>query len=146
MISLERGSNLLPECDEEVLRDTMVLMPIGGKATRAREVTNDIIPKHLIELSSGRPVLEFVLHGLQKAGFRHFIFCLGEHKDQIARYICEEKWVHDRLVSYDFSIEEGLLGVDGAVMRAIKTLKLDGQGIIVPGDMLLPWDGLANMN
>jgi NDP-sugar pyrophosphorylase family protein len=144
-ISVEHRRNT-SQSELPPLSDTIVLMPIGGEATRAREVTKDKIPKHLIELSNGQPILEFVLHGLQRAGFRRFIFCAGKHKEKIIDHIATEEWVKNKDISYDFSVEEEPLGVDGAVMHAIESLNLKGQGMIIPGDILLPWNKLAAMN
>jgi len=127
------------------LEDVSVIMPIGGLATRAHGVTQDLIPKHLIQLGDGRPVLEHVLGGLQTVGFREFIFCVGRHKDQIIDYIKAGKWSLGD-AEYHFSEEEELLGPDGAVRQAIDQLGVQGQAMVIPGDMLLPWRGLAKMN
>jgi NDP-sugar pyrophosphorylase family protein len=134
------------QSEHQSLSDVVVLMPIGGEATRAREVTGDKIPKHLVELANGQPILSFVLEGLQKAGFRQFIFCVGKHKGQIMDHIANEDWINSEDTLYDFSVEEAPLGVDGAVMNAIETLGPIGQGMIVPGDIFLPWRHLATMN
>ena len=127
------------------LGDVTVIMPIGGLATRAREITQDLIPKHLITLGDGRPVLGHVLRGLQQVGFRKFLFCVGHHKSQIIDYIENGGW--DFYGSqYNFSIQEKLLGPDGAVRQSVDDADVRGQAMIVPGDMFLPWQGLAEMN
>jgi NDP-sugar pyrophosphorylase family protein len=132
--------------EDSSVATTIVIMPIGGEATRAKSVTRDLIPKHLIELDNGQPILEFVLQGLQRVGFRRFVFCVGRHREQIMRFINSEGWILSGDTNYDFSVERTPLGTDGAVNHAIDTLRLKGQGMILPGDMLLPWASLANMN
>lgn len=128
------------------LSDVTVLMPIGGKATRALEVTNDLIPKHLIRLGNEQTVLETICMQLQDVGFRKFVFCLGHHKEQNRATLSRKDWIHTWGVSYEFSEEEVPLGVDGAVLQAIRNLDLKGQGMVIPGDVMLNWQGLANMN
>lgn len=125
--------------------ETTVLMPIGGKATRARSVTGDTIPKHLIPLGD-RTVLDVVCHGLQAAGFRKFVFCVGHHSDKIREHIKGGTWVNDNSVDYAFSEEKAPLGVDGAILHAIGELGLKGKGLIVPGDVMLPWRAIRSMD
>lgn len=123
---------------------TTVIMPVGGLATRAREVTKDLIPKHLILLGNGKPVLHHVLRGLQDVGFRDFVFCVGQHKDQLTDFIHQEEW-NSTEATYRLSEEEKLLGSDGAVRQAIETLDIEGRAMLIPGDAMLPWQGLAEM-
>lgn len=131
--------------NEAELSDTTVLMPIGGQATRAQSVTEDVIPKHLIPLGE-KTVLDVVCEGLQSAGFREFVFCIGHHKDQIKAHVEKSSWANKKDVSYDFSEETEPLGVDGAILHAISRLGLRGQGLIVPGDVMLPWRNVASMD
>lgn len=128
------------------LRDVTVLMPIGGLATRAAGVTKDQIPKHLIQLGNGRAVLDVICERLQGVGFRQFVFCVGHHKRKIMEHIGQEKWIHADDTAYRFSEERVPLGVDGAVVNAIQGLEIEGQGMIIPGDLLLSWEGLTKLN
>lgn len=128
------------------IEDVTVLMPIGGRATRALEVTEDKMPKHLIRLNSGQTVLETICTELQVVGFRKFVFCLGHHATQNMETLTREDWINTEDVSYQFSEEEVPLGVDGAILQAIHALKLGGQGMMIPGDVMLNWEGLASMN
>lgn len=124
---------------------TTVLMPIGGKATRARSITGDAIPKHLIPLGD-RTVLDVVCQGLQAAGFRNFVFCIGHHSDKIREHIEDGAWIKDGDINYTFSEEKAPLGVDGAILHAIGELGLKGKGLIVPGDAMLPWQAIRSMD
>ena len=133
-----------PNSRASALETTTVIMPIGGLATRARELTGDLIPKHLILLGNGKPILHHVLRGLQGAGFRDFVFCVGQHKEQIANFIHNEEW-NSTGANYRLSEEEELLGPDGAVQQAIEVLGIEGRAMVVPGDAMLPWGGLAEM-
>lgn len=126
--------------------DVTVIMPIGGMGIRAREVTQDIIPKPLIELEKDRTILDTICESLQDVGFRRFVFCVGHHKEQIIDRLSAERWIHAEGVNYLFSEEDTPLGVEGAVLNAVQALGLKGQAMIVAGDMLHDWEALVGMN
>ncbi len=128
------------------LSDVWVAMPIGGMATRARKVTNDTIPKHLLRLDSGETILSTICRELQRIGFRRFVFCVGNMQNQMVEYLEGEEWIWREGVSYIFSEERTPLGPDGAVLAAVKRWQLQGQVMMMPGDLLLPWDEVAEMN
>jgi NDP-sugar pyrophosphorylase family protein len=148
LLSNEQLELAQPETSSSIfdIKAVKVIMPIGGLGTRAADVTNNQIPKHLIELDSGQPVLDVICEQLQGVGFRQFIFCVGHHKDQIMEHIGREEWLRAAGTTYRFSEEKAQLGVDGAVMHAIESLDLDGQGMIIPGDLFLSWEGLVRLN
>ncbi len=130
------------------ISDVTVVLPVAGKATRARKVTKDSIPKHLIKLDNGQAVLDIITGNLQKVGFRKFVFCVGFLKEQLKDHLGEEAWVKAPGVSYQFDEVDPnrLPGVDGTVLHAIDSLGLKGQAMIIPGDLLLPWAALVEMN
>lgn len=128
------------------LSNVWVAMPVGGMATRARDVTNDVIPKHLLRLGNGETILSTICRELQRIGFRRFVFCVGNMQNQMAEYLTGEEWVWKEGVSYVFSEEHRPLGPDGAVLAAVKRWQLQGQVMMMPGDLLLPWDEVAEMN
>lgn len=132
--------------EELDIRDVTVIMPVAGKGTRAREVTNDIIPKSLIELESNKTILDAICENLQTVGFRNFVFCVGHHKDQIIDHVSQERWIHAQDVVYRFSEEDELSGYEGAVLNAVETFNLAGQAMVIPGDMLHDWEALVEMN
>jgi NDP-sugar pyrophosphorylase family protein len=134
------------ETNTERLRDVTVIMPIGGLATRARPVTGDAIPKHLIRLGNGRTVLDTITGGLQRVGFRDFVFCLGHHSEQLRDHIEDGSWISSDDTKFKCSVEDRPLGGDGAVVKAIGELCLTGQAMIIPGDIVLPWKSAAGMN
>ena len=103
-----------------------VFLPVGGRATRALEVTKDVIPKHLIKLDNGLSVLEVVCRQLQIAGFRKFVFCTGHHQEQITAFVRGESWVSYENVSYNLSLESKPLGPEGAILAAISSLGIIG--------------------
>jgi len=120
-------------------------MPVGGKATRALDVTADVIPKHLIRLGNGLPILEVALRQLQEVGFRRFVFCTGHHQEQISDFVRKETWrSYDSW--YELSVETQPLGPEGAILAAISELGIAGQAMFVAGDVMVPWIGLAAMN
>lgn len=128
------------------IADVWVVMPLGGKAVRAKEVTKDAMPKHLLRLDNGETILSTVCRELQRVGFRRFVFCVGHMREQIVRHVESETWIWKDGVSYVFSDEDRPLGPDGAVLAAVKHWRLEGQAMMIPGDIMLPWDEVANMH
>jgi len=127
------------------LAEITVIIPVGGKATRAQAITNDKFPKHLISISHEETVLGTICHQLQNIGFRSFLFCTGYHSAQIVKYVNEVLGKVDQNVTYRFSDESTPLGPDGAVLNAIKGHAITGDILIIPGDTLLPWNEVAEM-
>jgi NDP-sugar pyrophosphorylase family protein len=134
------------ETNPEFIQDINVILPVGGRATRALEITEDKIPKHLIQLKSGQVVLDRIMHGLQNAGYRKFIFCTGHHSEILNSYIETDNWKLSDDSSAFTSHEDYPLGPDGAVIKAIKELNLAGDALVLPGDISLPWNRLAIMS
>lgn len=132
--------------EAKLVRDVNVILPVGGLATRALEVTEDRIPKHLIRLKSGQTVLGRILRGLQREGYKNFVFCTGHHSEAMSSYITAGGWRLSEDVGAAISHENRPLGPDGAVIKAIDELSLDGEALILPGDVSLPWNKLAAMS
>ncbi len=123
-----------------------VIVPLAGRATRARAITGDQIPKSLIRLGNGQTVLEAMCCQLQGVGFRKFVFCVGHLKHRLMSQIVKETWIRDSATTYVFDETDCLLGPSGTVLHAINTHNLTGQALAVAGDVMLPWNNLADMN
>lgn len=132
--------------DSRQPKDITVIMPIGGLALRAHEITHGTIPKHLIRLDNGRTVLETICRGLQKVGFRKFAFSVCHQKEQLMSYLRKEEWITHPDTEYRFSTEPLPRGPDSAAVKAISELALKGYALITPGDLLLPWQAVADMS
>jgi len=124
----------------------IVLMPIGGQATRAAATIGTALPKTLIELDNGLTVFDTICQGLQAQGFEKFVFCLGHLSEVIIDHIKQDTWRIDRTVDYELSVERIPLGVDGAILQAISSLSLQGDGLVMPGDMLMPWQSAYDLS
>lgn len=135
-----------PTAGAEDNHDVTVILPIAGKATRAREVTRDEIPKHLIRLGNGRPILDIICGHLQESGFRKFAFGVGFLKEQLIDHITAGTWVTSPDTTYAISQEDELRGTDHTILHAIGSLGLKGQAMLIPGDLMVPWESLAPMN
>lgn len=146
-MALERFlSNTNSRAAAEDNRDVTVILPIAGKATRAREVTRDEIPKHLIRLGNGRPILDIICGHLQESGFRKFAFGVGFLKEQLTDHIATGTWITSPDTTYAISQEDELRGTDHTILHAIGSLGLKGQAMLIPGDLMVPWESLAPMN
>lgn len=128
------------------LENVNVILPVGGLGTRALDVTRDEIPKHLIRLNNGYTVLDSILTGLQDEGYRSFVFCTGHHNEILSSYVKSMGWANHKNTRFEISKEDEPLGPDGAVRLAIDRYGIEGEALILPGDVSLPWDSLAKMS
>ncbi|MEU8006393.1 NTP transferase domain-containing protein [Catellatospora sp. NPDC049111] len=122
-----------------------MILPVGGLGSRARDVTGDTIPKHLITLRDGRTVLDMVLHGLQAAGLSDFVLGAGHHADAIEDFVAAGSWRLRPDAVCRVVREARPLGPDGAVLNAITGLDISGQCLALPGDLALPWHRLVDL-
>ncbi len=96
-----------------------VVILCGGLGTRIRNVTNDKIPKCLIDIN-GTPFLKRLVLHLMDQGFRRFIFCTGHKGVEVAQYahnMLPEKC--EKIISH----EQIPLGTGGAVWKAMRFIK-----------------------
>ena len=135
----------LPYIREPSLADVAVLMPVGGKATNAQEEIGKDTPKPLLQIG-GKALLDIMTQNLQDQGFRHFYYCVGHLGEQVMAHLSSEDWIVTEDVEYHFSEEHTPQGPVGAMQQAIKRFNLqDHQGLLIPGDVILPWEGIADM-
>lgn len=135
-----------PSAGVEDNHEVTVILPIAGKATRAREVTRDEMPKHLIRLGNGRPILDIICGHLQDSGFRKFVFGVSFLKEQLIDHITTGTWITSSDTTYAFSKEDEPRGTEHTILHAIGSLGLKGQATIIPGDIMVPWESLATLN
>ena len=78
-----------------------VMILCGGMGTRLREET-EILPKPMVEIGGGRPILWHIMKGYAAAGFSDFILCLGYKGSKIREYFLNYEAMHS-----DCTIELG---------------------------------------
>lgn len=110
--------------------ETPLIMLCGGQATRLRNITNDQIPKHLIDIG-GRTILEHALAPF--AQVPRIILATGRHGDQIQRFV--EDTLGD--VRIEVVHEETPLGVIGAIHNAITRADVTGRFMLARGDEVI---------
>ena len=84
----------------------------AGKGKRLKPITNNI-PKPLIEIK-GKPLLEWSLIKLRRAGIKEIVINLHYLGDQIVDYFGNGKKL-DLKINYSF--EKRLLGTGGALIQ-----------------------------
>ncbi len=87
----------------------------GGLGTRLHSITNDLIPKPMVNVS-GRPFLEYLFDYLIYQGVTKAVLAISHHKDIIINHFGNK--YHKLDISY--SIEEQPLGTGGAIKQAIE--------------------------
>jgi len=105
-----------------------IVILCGGFGTRLKEVTEDKIPKCLVDIN-GKPFLNRLIDYLYKQGFRRFILATGYKSNMITKDIlC--KYVNCNFI---FSHEINPLGTDGAIKLA-ETYVESKEYFVVNGD------------
>jgi D-glycero-alpha-D-manno-heptose 1-phosphate guanylyltransferase len=86
----------------------------GGLGSRLRSVVHDR-PKVMAEVA-GRPFLEYILIGLERAGFGRVVLAVGYRKAAISKYFGRAFGDLDLV----YSEEQKLLGTGGGIHRALR--------------------------
>ncbi len=110
----------------------------GGRGSRFRPYT-DIIPKPMMPVGRlEKPILEYIVAWLYRAGIRDFVFLVGHRWRQIFNYFGDGSRFG---VKIEYSLDEPPYGgTGGALLNAWRRGLLDGDVIIWYGDILAPLD------
>lgn len=108
--------------------DTAVILA-GGEGIKLRPLTYEI-PKPLIPVL-GKPLVEYTIEHLKKAGIRNIIFAIGHLGDKIKEYFGDGSSYGVRI---SYSEERKRLGTAGALRNAASLLH--GSFILIHGDIL----------
>ena len=111
-----------------------IVILAGGLATRLHPITRDL-PKSLLPLG-GRVFLDLQIENLIRLGSHKFHFCLGQHANQIEKFLAQARFEQlDISISYDSSSKRGTAG---ALVDA--TNYLENDFLLMYGDSYLPID------
>lgn len=106
----------------------------GGKGTRLSSITNDEIPKPMVQLN-GKPILEYQLECLKRSGITEFYFIVGHLGDKIKEYFADGSRFS---VHISYFAEAAPLGSAGALYYLKDVLKEDF--LVVFGDVIFDID------
>jgi NDP-sugar pyrophosphorylase family protein len=105
----------------------------GGEGTRLKPYTYST-PKPMLMLG-GKPILEYVLQNLKKAGIKDAIITAGYHHEQIMDYFGDGKKLGMKL---EYAIEKERMNTAGSILPHKD--KVDGTFAVVMGDHLTNLD------
>jgi NDP-sugar pyrophosphorylase family protein len=114
-----------------------VFVLAGGEGTRLKPYTYNA-PKPMLMLG-GKPILEYVLLNLKKAGLKDVTITCGYHHEQITGYFGDGKKLGMKL---EYAIEKERMNTAGSILPHKD--KVDGTFAVVMGDHLTNLD-LADM-
>lgn len=115
-------------------KEYIAVIQAGGKGTRLRPLTNDIIPKPLLEIN-GKPMLQWQIENLIRYGIREVIIIIGHLGEKIKEYFGKgDKWG----IQIEYIEEETPLGSAGALYYLKNREKTDF--IFIFGDVMFDLD------
>ena len=86
-------------------------------------------------LIHGKPILEYILDGLIKTGFKNIIFVVGHMKEQIFEYFKDgKKWN----ITLEYAEQKNINGTGGALLLCEELIK-DKHFFLTWGDVLVPY-------
>jgi len=108
---------------------TKAIVLCGGKGTRLRPYTYTI-PKPMLPLGK-KPILEYVLASLKRAGITEICLTVGYLHEQIEKYFGDgENWG----LKLHYSVETSELGTAGSIIPLMN--RFDGTFVVMMGDHL----------
>lgn len=112
----------------------MAVIQAGGKGTRMRSLTNDKIPKPLLEIN-GKPMLQWQIENLIRYGIREVVIIIGHLGEKIQEYFGDgDKWG----IQIGYIKEEEPLGSAGALYHLKDRKKKDL--LFIFGDVMFDLD------
>jgi mannose-1-phosphate guanylyltransferase/phosphomannomutase len=100
----------------------------GGRGTRLRDVTGDVIPKPLVQVN-GKPLLDYVIEHAIKNGCENIIICTSHLGNKISEHLAGKQYSASIFISH----ENKALGTAGA-LHLISHL-LDEEFFIIYADV-----------
>lgn len=118
-----------------MLENYVAVIQAGGKGTRLRTLTKDVIPKPLLKLN-GKPMIEWQIENIRKYGVKEFVLIIGYLGEKIKEYFQDGA---DLGVHLTYIEETEPLGSAGALYYLKNTLYNDNF-ILVFGDVMFDMD------
>ncbi len=106
----------------------------GGKGTRLRSVTMNMIPKGLTPIQE-KPILLWELEWLAREGIRSAILATGHLSEEIEKALGNQVETPYGTVDLQYSVEKEKLGSGGAVKLASELVSAE-KTLILNGDVL----------
>lgn len=108
----------------------------GGKGTRLREITKDLIPKPMVQIN-GKPILEYQIGNLKRFGIKDLFLVISDDDHYTQSYYGDGSAFG---VDIQYIIEKTPLGTAGALYYLKDILKSDF--VLLFGDLIIDvdWD------
>lgn len=117
---------------ENLVSEAIILA--GGKGTRLRSVTKNLIPKCMTPIS-GMTIIEWELHWLAREGISRVIVAIGHFANELIKYLPQSYETPFGNVQVIFSEEKEKLGSGGALKQAAAYIN-SACFLVMNGDIL----------
>ncbi len=136
----DTDNNIEPEKIERLKRNTVVVMPAGGKGERIRsETAQDNINKVMISVDGKESMIERGIREYATAGITKFLVLTGYMADKLERHLGDgSRWGVD--IQYSCDPEGRKVGNAGAILNALNNGRLDDRLTAIihnPDDMII---------
>lgn len=113
-------------------KEYIAVIQAGGKGTRMKSLTDDLIPKPML-LLNGKPLIQWQMENISKYGIKEFVFIIGHLGNKIREYFKDgsEFGVHIQYVE-----ESKPLGSAGALYY-LKNIIHEEDIIFIYGDVMI---------
>ncbi len=129
-----------PEAVEQIKRQTVVVMPAGGKGERIRSMTSEqCINKVMISVDGRESMIERAIREYSTFGVRRFVVLTGYLAEKVEQHLGDgSKWGVD--IQYSRDPAGRKLGSAGAILNALDNGTLDDRMTAIvhnPDDMII---------
>ena len=106
----------------------------GGRGTRLSSVTNNLIPKSIIQIGS-HPFIYYIFYQLEILGIKRVVLCTGFLSEKIEELIFIFNRDNKSSLEIIISRENNILGTAGALKNSLHLLQ-DKYSIVINGDTI----------
>lgn len=126
-----------------MMRDYIAVIQAGGKGTRMRSLTKNVIPKPMLTMN-GKPLLQWQIENIAAYGIENFVIIVGHLGEKIKQYFGKGEWLN---VQITYIEEKEPLGSAGA-LYFLKGIYPERDFLLIFGDVIfdIEWKRMTDFH